>query len=43
MGVIRDLNLDYVTDNPWIVVPISALRQINIGEVVDWLVKHSHA
>eukprot|EP00993_Chasmostoma_nieuportense_P004748 NODE_5400_length_659_cov_163.834586_g5237_i0.p2 GENE.NODE_5400_length_659_cov_163.834586_g5237_i0~~NODE_5400_length_659_cov_163.834586_g5237_i0.p2 ORF type:complete len:179 (+),score=49.13 NODE_5400_length_659_cov_163.834586_g5237_i0:46-582(+) len=40
--VIRDLNLDYVTDNPWIVVPISALRQINIGEVVDWLVKHSH-
>eukprot|EP01004_Peranema_trichophorum_P009467 NODE_8215_length_699_cov_55.515625_g7593_i0.p1 GENE.NODE_8215_length_699_cov_55.515625_g7593_i0~~NODE_8215_length_699_cov_55.515625_g7593_i0.p1 ORF type:complete len:179 (-),score=9.09 NODE_8215_length_699_cov_55.515625_g7593_i0:112-648(-) len=41
--VIRDLNLDYVTDNPWIVVPISALRQINIGEVIDWLVKHSHA
>eukprot|EP00997_Jenningsia_sp_PLL12_P007157 NODE_3769_length_733_cov_102.312865_g3172_i0.p1 GENE.NODE_3769_length_733_cov_102.312865_g3172_i0~~NODE_3769_length_733_cov_102.312865_g3172_i0.p1 ORF type:complete len:179 (-),score=54.86 NODE_3769_length_733_cov_102.312865_g3172_i0:136-672(-) len=41
--VIKDLHLQYVTDNPWIVVPISALRQINIGEVVDWLVKNSHS
>jgi len=40
--VIRDMNLDYVQDNPWIVQPISALRQQNIGEVVDWLCKHSH-
>jgi Arf/Sar family protein len=41
--VIEQLSLDYVTDNPWIVVPVSALRQINIGEVIDWLVAHSHS
>eukprot|EP00759_Apiculatamorpha_spiralis_P039459 PhF_6_TR38292/c0_g1_i1/m.57130/K07955/ARL8; ADP-ribosylation factor-like protein 8 len=40
---VRDLNLDYVTENPWMVVSISALRQINVAEVVDWLVKHAHS
>lgn len=24
--VIRELNLDYVTANPWILIPISALK-----------------
>ena len=32
--LIRELNLDYIVDNPWIVVPISALRVINIDQVV---------
>jgi Arf/Sar family protein len=41
--VIRDLNLHYVTDNKWMVQPMSALKRQNIGEVVEWLVKHSHA
>lgn len=41
--VIRDMHLEYITDNPWIVVPISALRQINIEEVVQWLVQNSHS
>ena len=31
--LIRELNLDYVTDNPWLVIPISALRVINIDQV----------
>lgn len=39
--VVKQLNLDYITENPWIVVPVSALRQINIAEVVDWLVKNA--
>jgi GTPase SAR1 family protein len=34
----KHLNLDYLQDNPWAVVPISALRGTNIVEVVDWLV-----
>ena len=34
----KHLNLDYLNDNPWAVVPISALRGTNIVEVVDWLV-----
>ena len=33
------LNLDYVTENPWEVVGISALRGNNVEKVVDWLVK----
>ncbi|KAF8291266.1 putative ADP-ribosylation factor-like protein [Trypanosoma cruzi] len=37
------LNLQALRDNPWLVIPISALRQININEVVDWLVKNSHS
>ena len=37
--LIRELNLDYIVDNPWIVIPISALRVINIDQVVQWLIK----
>ena len=37
--LIRELNLDYIVDNPWIVIPCSALQQLNIDQVVDWLVR----
>eukprot|EP01013_Petalomonas_cantuscygni_P022264 TRINITY_DN4260_c0_g1_i1.p1 TRINITY_DN4260_c0_g1~~TRINITY_DN4260_c0_g1_i1.p1 ORF type:complete len:179 (+),score=20.56 TRINITY_DN4260_c0_g1_i1:113-649(+) len=40
---IRDLNLTYVTENAWLVVEISALRNLNIAEVVDVLAKHSRS
>jgi ADP-ribosylation factor-like protein 8 len=40
---IRDLGLSSITENPWLVIPISALRQTNINDVVDWLVRHSHS
>jgi ADP-ribosylation factor-like protein 8 len=33
--IIKHLNLEYLTDNPWAVVPISALRNTNINEVVE--------
>lgn len=39
--LIRELNLDYIMDNPWVVVPISALRQVNIDRVLEWLVRQS--
>ncbi|CAM9555239.1 unnamed protein product [Phaeothamnion confervicola] len=31
--IIRELNLDYVVDNPWIVIPVSALKVVNIDQV----------
>lgn len=36
--VIKGLNLDYVVDNPWVVIPCSALRSTNVDQVVEWLV-----
>ena len=37
--LIRDLNLDYITENPWIVIPISALKVVNVDQVLSWLIK----
>jgi ADP-ribosylation factor-like protein 8 len=41
--IISLLNLDYIDAkrNPWAVVPISALKQTNISEVLDWLLENS--
>ena len=39
--LIRELNLDYIVDNPWLVIPISALRVTNIDQVITWLTKQS--
>ena len=39
--VIRELNLEYITENPWLVLPISAMRQTNVDQVIDWLMKQS--
>lgn len=36
--LIRELNLDYIVDNPWLVIPCSALKQMNIDQVIDWLI-----
>ena len=35
--IIKGLNLDYVVDNPWIVIPISALHGTNFVQVIEWL------
>lgn len=37
--MIRELNLDYIVDSPWLVIPISALRAVNIDQVLSWLLK----
>eukprot|EP01084_Bolivina_argentea_P039107 72280_1 len=39
--MIQELNLDYIHDSPWIVIPISALKSININQVLAWLVKQA--
>mmetsp|Transcript_19843 Transcript_19843/g.70204 ORF Transcript_19843/g.70204 Transcript_19843/m.70204 type:complete len:178 (-) Transcript_19843:36-569(-) len=39
--LIRELNLDYLMDNPWLVIPCSALRQINVNAVLEWLIKQA--
>mmetsp|Transcript_24836 Transcript_24836/g.55949 ORF Transcript_24836/g.55949 Transcript_24836/m.55949 type:complete len:182 (+) Transcript_24836:389-934(+) len=35
--LIRALNLDYITENPWVVIPVSALEVTNVDQVVTWL------
>lgn len=37
--LIRELNLDYVTENPWVVIPISAMRTTNVDQVVQWIIR----
>jgi len=41
--LITQLNLDYIQDNPWLVIPISALKVINIDQVIEWLVKQGRS
>jgi ADP-ribosylation factor-like protein 8 len=38
-----ELNLDYIVDNPWIIIPCSALRNTNINEVIQWLIRQADA
>ncbi len=35
------LNLDYITDNPWTVLSISAKRGDGVDQAVDFLLRHS--
>eukprot|EP00164_Ancoracysta_twista_P001214 GFYU01001592.1.p1 GENE.GFYU01001592.1~~GFYU01001592.1.p1 ORF type:complete len:183 (-),score=28.57 GFYU01001592.1:492-1040(-) len=37
--IVKGLNLDYILDNPWEIIGISALRGTNLESVIDWLVK----
>lgn len=39
--VIKGLNLDYVMDNPWVVIQVSALYGTNFEQVIQWLLKQS--
>ena len=39
--IISGLNLDYVVDNPWIVISVSALYGTNFEQVIEWLLKRS--
>ena len=35
--LIDRLQLNYVMETPWVVLPISALKCTNIEQVVEWL------
>jgi len=37
--LVSALNLDYITEQPWVVFPVSALRGTNIEKVMAWLIK----
>ena len=37
--LIRGLNLDYIQENPWCVIPISAKNGANIDKALDFLIK----
>ena len=37
--IIKELNLDYVYSNPWVVMNISALKGSNFEQVAVWLEK----
>ena len=39
--VFIELNLDYISDNPWLVMSCSALQNTNVDEVLKWLIKQS--
>jgi ADP-ribosylation factor-like protein 8 len=36
-----ELNLDYIVDNPWMIIPCSALKTINVEEIIQWLIKEA--
>lgn len=40
--LIKELNLDYITDNDWIIIPISAKYGNNIDEAIKHLSKYCH-
>lgn len=37
--VIEGLNLDYIMDCPWVVVPLSAKERTNVQSVLEWLIQ----
>jgi len=37
--LIKELNLDYLVENPWIIVPISAKHKQNLDVFLTWLTK----
>eukprot|EP00756_Hemistasia_phaeocysticola_P007283 Hpha_TRINITY_DN14192_c0_g1::TRINITY_DN14192_c0_g1_i1::g.10724::m.10724/K07955/ARL8; ADP-ribosylation factor-like protein 8 len=39
--VIKEMNLEYVTENDWAVTQISATQRTNISDVIDWLTKNA--
>lgn len=38
--LIEELQLNYVSETPWLVLPISALHVTNLDQVVEWLTVH---
>jgi ADP-ribosylation factor-like protein 8 len=36
--LIKELNLDYIVDNPWLIISCSALKVINIEKIMQWLI-----
>jgi ADP-ribosylation factor-like protein 8 len=39
--LIKGLNLDYITENPWLIVPVSAKDGTNVDQALEFLLKQS--
>ena len=39
IDIVKGMNLDYIVDNPWAIIPISATLGTNMDQVVEWLLK----
>ena len=37
--IVKGMNLDYIVENPWSIIPISAKNGTNMDQVVEWLLK----
>ena len=37
--IIQGLNLDYLTDNNWLVIPVSSKLGSNVDKALDFLIK----
>lgn len=40
-GLIKGLNLDYIADNPWLILPISAKQGTHCNKAIDFLISHA--
>lgn len=40
--IIEGLNLDYVTENPWLIIQCSALQGDNIDKALEFLLQYAH-
>lgn len=40
--MIKELNLDYITENAWMVMPVSAKDGTNVESALEFLMKYSH-
>lgn len=41
--LIKQLNLDYITAQPWLVIPVSAKDGTNVDQALEFLLKQSRA
>lgn len=39
--LIKGLNLDYITENPWLIIPTSAKTGANVDQALEFLLKQS--
>lgn len=39
MEIIDGMNLEYITDNPWLLIPVSSTKGDNIDRALEFLLK----
>ena len=41
IDIVKGMNLDYIVENKWAIMPISAKTGANLDKVVEWLLETS--